>query len=1045
MRIACYNLEVETLRCNMKKYPAANNKRLYNNTISHDAGLLRDHETRQTLLRGVQGGGFLEKSPPGRRRQKNAVRIASIFLAIAMVLGIVLPVQADHQTDYYPDPGLITVELDGQIVNYLVCERISLNYPDLTGRCDVNMGRDNKGNTWAAVTGVSTSQMKRLFRSRDGGKTWTPSTIPPTQDRNLVAFTVLNNGHLLLATNLEHTNPKMFLSTDMGGSWLQTATLKSNPYQYIGEGFLSLTSLDNGHILFPIARYDDDPYETGIHGSVFISSDGGHTFPKVYPTFDFGMEAHILELKNGDLLGAFRYQRNRYPGETDAEILALHGNIDPNKYPFTFKNVFLGDSYDGGLTWKNFRPLRDSRGRVLIDYGQCHGQLVQVPDGRVVLVYDHRHPDEERDLRARTSRDNGRTWDPAVYYLSFGRGTAASVVLDDGTIVTVAGNWPHGSSGPTGPPSVQAVRWKLPPDTVPAVIEILAPTALSHWPNGSQQQILWSYGPGISKVKIDLYKGSSLLTTLASSIGNTGSYTWNIPTSLAAGSDYKIRITNTSDAAIWGESEVFSVTSPASIWLSKSQLTFGAVVNGLSSGSQGFSITRSGSATLNWSISGNVPWLSCTPTSGINDGIIMVSVNTSGVPAGTHSGTLTISAPAAVNSPQTLAVTLKVYQAHQTSVPFGSFDTPLQGSIVSSSVPFTGWALDDVGVQSVKLYRTDARALVYIGEAVFVKGARPDVEQAHPGYPRNDRAGWGYMMLTNSLPGGNGTFTIHAKAVDSEGHQVTLGTRTITVDNAHAKKPFGALDTPAQGGTASGNNYINWGWALTPQPNYIPIDGSNINIYVDGRYLDHPTYNIYRPDIAALFPAYANSNGAVGYFYLDSTGFKNGVHTIQWTVRDSGGNIDGIGSRYFTVQNPGSASAGITTAKASTPDYLQILKLPVDVSVPVKVKRGFAGNTGSITFTPDKNGWIHIALRELERLEIHLSDKATVKDGFLTAAGRLYPLPTGSSLGTETGTFYWQLGPGFIGEYRFIFILRDEDGNITAKNIIVKVIAKFSR
>jgi hypothetical protein len=29
-----------------------------------------DHKIKQTLLRGVQGGGFLEKNPPGRRRQK---------------------------------------------------------------------------------------------------------------------------------------------------------------------------------------------------------------------------------------------------------------------------------------------------------------------------------------------------------------------------------------------------------------------------------------------------------------------------------------------------------------------------------------------------------------------------------------------------------------------------------------------------------------------------------------------------------------------------------------------------------------------------------------------------------------------------------------------------------------------------------------------------------------------------------------------------------------------------------------------------------------
>jgi hypothetical protein len=33
-----------------------------------------EHELNQKLLRGVQGGGFLEKSPPGRRRQKSTLR-----------------------------------------------------------------------------------------------------------------------------------------------------------------------------------------------------------------------------------------------------------------------------------------------------------------------------------------------------------------------------------------------------------------------------------------------------------------------------------------------------------------------------------------------------------------------------------------------------------------------------------------------------------------------------------------------------------------------------------------------------------------------------------------------------------------------------------------------------------------------------------------------------------------------------------------------------------------------------------------------------------
>jgi hypothetical protein len=354
--------------------------------------------------------------------------IFKFFIMIVFIPGLpVSHILGDYKSTYYPSPGLITVELEGEIVAYLDCERVALDYPGLTGRGNVNMGCSGNGDIRAAIAGVSTSAMKRLFRSRDGGGTWTSKQLSPTLGRNLVAFTVLNNNTLLLATNKDHVDPQIHLSADMGGSWLYMTGLPPGPYRYIGEGFLSLTQLANGDILFPIARYDDDPYETGIHGGVFVSKNGGKTFPLVYSTFDFCGETHILELQSGPLLGAFRYQRSRYPGETDQEILALGGNIDPY-YPFNFKNVFLGDSRDGGKTWRNFRPLRDSRGRALIRYGQCHGQLIQVPDGRVVLVYDNRYPPEERDVRARTSWDGGQTWDPAVYYLSLGLGNPASVV-----------------------------------------------------------------------------------------------------------------------------------------------------------------------------------------------------------------------------------------------------------------------------------------------------------------------------------------------------------------------------------------------------------------------------------------------------------------------------------------------------------------------------------------------------------------------------------------------------------------------------------------
>jgi hypothetical protein len=163
----------------------------------------------------------------------------------------------------------------------------------------------------------------------------------------------------------------------------------------------------------------------------------------------------------------------------------------------------------------------------------------------------------------------------------------------------------------------------------------------------------------------------------------------------------------------------------------------------------------------------------------------------------------------------------------------------------------------------------------------------------------------------NGLPIGNGSYTLHAIATDPNGLSTDLGTVAISVNNSTSVIPFGTIDTPAQGSTASGSAYVNFGWALTPLPNMIALNGSTIEVFVDNVPLGHPVYNNYRADIATLFPGYKNSGvlnmpmdgGAVGYFYIDTTKLSNGLHTIAWSASDSAGNTAGLGSRFFIVQN----------------------------------------------------------------------------------------------------------------------------------------------
>jgi len=492
-----------------------------------------------------------------------------------------------------------------------------------------------------------------------------------------------------------------------------------------------------------------------------------------------------------------------------------------------------------------------------------------------------------------------------------------------------------------------------------------------------------------------------------------------------------------------GTCDLFALGFPSpEISVSRTQLYFGGSTSGVSGDSQTFSISQTSGSAIDWSVSTGQSWLSCTPSSGSGSGLVTVSVNAAGLSAGTYNGTVTVTAPGASNSPLTVSVALNVYNAGATQAPFGQFATPVDGSTVSSSVPVTGWVLDDVGVVGVGIYRASGNALTYIGDALFVEGARPDVEQGYPTYPSSNKAGWGYMMLTNFLPnGGNGTFMIHAIATDLEGRKTTLGVKTITVDNLNAVKPFGAIDTPISGGTVSGANFRNVGWVLTPMPNAMPTDGSTIYVIVDGVNLGNPAYNVYREDIATLFPGYANSNGALAYLDFDTTGYSNGVHTIAWAATDDAGNADGIGSRYFTIQN----SASNRQKAMGTEDGGWVKDIPVDYAGSVDFIKGYGRDGEPCEIYPDDNGMTTLEIDELERVELQLTPDTlppTRFNGYQAVGGRFKSLPVGSTLDSERGIFYWQPGVGFVGDYMFTFIETHKNGEAMRKNILIRIVAK---
>ncbi|MEO7271910.1 MAG: hypothetical protein ABIX28_25285, partial [Vicinamibacterales bacterium] len=531
----------------------------------------------------------------------------------------------------------------------------------------------------------------------------------------------------------------------------------------------------------------------------------------------------------------------------------------------------------------------------------------------------------------------------------------------------------------------------------------------------------------------------------------------NVPLSFT-GQQYRCVVTGVLQS-VTSKPATLTVTPVAVMVVDKTSLQFAAVTNGLGfewqTAPQVVRLAQNGPGAVLWTATANQPWLTVTPSSGSGpDTLTVAVVPGSGVPlAGTITGSIAVSFPGGTAGP--IAVSLTTASLGRSDSPFGVIDTPTNNAVgVTGAIPMTGWALDDIEVTGVTICRAavapevasvDGRcgnsAKFFVGAGVFIDGARPDVQTAYPTYPRNSAAGWGFMILTNMLPNkGNGTYVFSAYASDREGHVSLLGTRTMTCANAAATTPFGTIDTPEQGQTVSGSQFVNFGWALTQNPKLIPFDGATMRVYIDGVAIGAPSYNHFRSDIAALFPGLANSAGAVGFKIIDTTALANGLHTIVWTATDSAGIISGLGSRFFRVVN------SLSPAAPPSPSAMDagLATVPIDTS-PVVGRRGWDPDSPWRVYPVERSGRSVLRGEEVDRVQIELGDHAgQTVTGFLRVGEQLSPLPIGSRLDSRTGAFAWSPGAGFVGTYDFLFLRSAGERMVARREVRVILQSKGS-
>lgn len=219
--------------------------------------------------------------------------------------------------------------------------------------------------------------------TEDGGKTWTrPIRVPVSAPHG---FSVMGDGSL----------------------------------GYLGKGYREDRRGPNGPVQY--AASTDGGYTWEIRGEVPIPAE----------LVDRYHEPHVIDLKDGTLLGVIRYH---IPVEEG-------GNMD----------TCLTFSKDGGRTWTE--PQR-------MNVAGSPPHLLRHSSGAIVMVYGYRHPGFGQ--RAVVSYDEGKTWSEEIIIREDGPsgdlGYPCSIELDDGSIYTVY----YQAKPDHKNTSVMWSRWNLP-------------------------------------------------------------------------------------------------------------------------------------------------------------------------------------------------------------------------------------------------------------------------------------------------------------------------------------------------------------------------------------------------------------------------------------------------------------------------------------------------------------------------------------------------------------------------------------------------------
>jgi hypothetical protein len=130
---------------------------------------------------------------------------------------------------------------------------------------------------------------------------------------------------------------------------------------------------------------------------------------------------------------------------------------------------------------------------------------------------------------------------------------------------------------------------------------------------------------------------------------------------------------------------LISCSAPPSIKVSPTNISFTSAGNYNSPSRQILEISHIGSGALKWKLTSSAPWLYVNPSDGTSvdaSELVDVTIDTAGMEVGNYSAVITVDAPQAINSPQSIPVNLRISYSNSPVPPKGiQLLAPNNGSI----------------------------------------------------------------------------------------------------------------------------------------------------------------------------------------------------------------------------------------------------------------------------------------------------------------------------------------------------------------------------